>query len=58
MSVVLSVIVSLPALLGAFYILYWQTYVLRVEFIMSAIQLGFIAVELVFSVIAIIMFAR
>ncbi|KAI0236878.1 hypothetical protein LSAT2_012597 [Lamellibrachia satsuma] len=58
LSVVLCVVISIPAFLGAFYNLYWQTYVLRVEFIMSAIQLCFICLELIFSIISIIMFAR
>ncbi|KAK2184569.1 hypothetical protein NP493_260g03061 [Ridgeia piscesae] len=58
LSVVLCVVVSIPAFLGGFYLFFWQTYVLQVEFIMAAIQLSFICVELVFSIIAIVMFAR
>ncbi|ESO85753.1 hypothetical protein LOTGIDRAFT_204590 [Lottia gigantea] len=57
-GVIISVLLSIPAILGAIFILLWQTYVLRLDVILAAIQLAFIALELVFGVISIISFAR
>ncbi|XP_076466464.1 transmembrane protein 216-like isoform X2 [Babylonia areolata] len=57
-GVVISVLLSIPSLLGALFLLLWQTYVLRVEVILSGIQIAFIGLELVFGIISIITFAR
>ncbi|KAL8595347.1 hypothetical protein ACOMHN_020100 [Nucella lapillus] len=57
-GVVISVLLSIPALFGALFLLLWQTYVLRVEVILSGIQIAFIGLELIFGIISIITFAR
>ncbi|XP_077863530.1 transmembrane protein 216-like [Saccoglossus kowalevskii] len=57
-SLLLSVVLSLPMIFAHVYLLIWQTYVLRAEIILNSIQLVFLGLELVFSIIAIITFAR
>ncbi|XP_052244334.1 transmembrane protein 216-like isoform X2 [Dreissena polymorpha] len=57
-GVIVSILLSIPALLGAIFYLYWQTYVTRADIIISAIQLAFIGLELIFGIISIITFAR
>ncbi|XP_071113905.1 transmembrane protein 216-like [Haliotis cracherodii] len=57
-GVIVCVLLSIPALFGALFIILWQTYVLRVEVILAAIQLALIGLELIFSIISIITFAR
>ena len=57
-SVLISLILTLPALFGSLYLLLWQTYVLRVEVILNAIQLAFIGFETLFGIIAMVTFAR
>ncbi|KAK6171497.1 transmembrane protein 216 [Patella vulgata] len=57
-GVIISVLLSVPAILGAVFILLWQTYVLRIDVILAAIQLAFIGLELIFGIISIISFAR
>ena len=57
-SVVMSLVMTLPSLFGCIYLLVWQTYVLRVEVIINALQLGFIAFEVLLAIIACITFAR
>lgn len=51
----LPIIVSIPlgicSVLGSVYILLWQTYVLRIELILSAIQLVFQGVEIMHTFI-------
>ncbi|KAK3098595.1 hypothetical protein FSP39_021085 [Pinctada imbricata] len=57
-GVFVSLLLSIPACLGAVFLLLWQTYVLRVDVILAAIQLAFIGFELIFGLISIITFAR
>ncbi|XP_041354806.1 transmembrane protein 216-like [Gigantopelta aegis] len=57
LSVISCLLFTLPALFGTLFILLWQTYVLRIEVILAAIQLAFIGLELIFSIIACITFA-
>ena len=57
-SVVSSLIITVPSMFGCIYLLVWQTYVLRVEVILNALQLGFIAFEVLLAIIACITFAR
>lgn len=57
-GVVISVLLSVPALFGALFLLLWQTYVLRVEVILAGIQIGFIGLQFIFGIISIITFAR
>ncbi|XP_033101852.1 transmembrane protein 216-like [Anneissia japonica] len=58
MHLAVSVALSVPVIFVYIYYLIWQTYVLRVEVILNAIQLVFLAFEIIFSLIAIITFAR
>ncbi|XP_071943603.1 transmembrane protein 216-like [Antedon mediterranea] len=53
-----SVALCVPVIFVYVYYLVWQTYVLRVEVILNVIQLIFLAFEFIFSLIAIITFAR
>jgi len=53
-----SMLLSVPSIMGALYLLLWQTYVLRVDLILSAIQLVFIGFELIIGIVSIINFAR
>ena len=57
-AVVVSLLLTIPSVFGAIYILIWQTYVLRAEVILVAIQLAFLALELIFAIVSIITFAR
>ncbi|XP_025099290.1 transmembrane protein 216-like isoform X2 [Pomacea canaliculata] len=57
-GMVISILLSVPALFGAVFLLLWQTYVLRIEIILSGVQLALICVELIFGIISIITFAR
>ena len=57
-AVVLSLVITVPAVFGNIYLLIWQTYVLRVEVILNAIQLSFMGLELLFGIISCITFAR
>lgn len=58
MGVIVSILLSVPALLGAIFYLYWQTYVTRADVILASIQIAFIGLELLFGIISIITFAR
>ncbi|KAK3585673.1 hypothetical protein CHS0354_020239 [Potamilus streckersoni] len=58
LGVIVSILLSIPAILGAVFILLWQTYVLRADVILAAIQLSFLGLELIFGIISIITFAR
>jgi putative Mn2+ efflux pump MntP len=57
-GVIVSILLSIPALLGGVFYLYWQTYVTRADIILSGIQLAFIGLELIFGIVSIITFAR
>ncbi|XP_078000552.1 transmembrane protein 216-like [Glandiceps talaboti] len=57
-SLLLSVVLSIAMIFCHIYLLIWQTYVLRAEIILNSIQLTFLGLELIFSIIAIITFAR
>lgn len=55
---IVSILLSIPALLGGIFYLYWQTYVTRADVILAAIQLAFIGFELIFGIVSMITFAR
>ncbi|CAG5131564.1 unnamed protein product [Candidula unifasciata] len=57
-GVLVCVILSIPTVFGVLFYLLWQTYVLRVEIILTAIQLFFIGMEFILSIISIITFAK
>ncbi|XP_014664689.1 PREDICTED: transmembrane protein 216-like [Priapulus caudatus] len=58
MAVGLSLVLSMATLVGFLYLTLWQTYVLRLEVILTGIGLAFIGLELIFGLISIISFAR
>lgn len=58
LGVLVCVILSVASVFGVLFILLWQTYVLRVEVILAAIQLFFIGMEIIFGIISIITFAK
>ncbi|CAF0964049.1 unnamed protein product [Brachionus calyciflorus] len=57
-GIIVSIVLTLPCIGGSLYLLLWQHYVLRIELIINAIQLVFIALEVILEIIAIIVFAR
>lgn len=57
-SVVVSLLLTLPSIFGCLYLIIWQTYVLRLEVIINSVQLAFIALEVLFGIISFITFAR
>ncbi|XP_052087805.1 transmembrane protein 216-like [Mytilus californianus] len=57
-GVLVSILLSIPAVLGALYLILWQTYVLRVDVILASIQVVLIGLELIFGIISMITFAR
>ena len=57
-SVVLSIGLSIASVFGAVYMLIWQTYVLRIEAVLAAIQIAFIGLEFIFGIISVVTFAR
>ena len=57
-GVVISVLLSIPSLFGALFLLLWQSYVLQAEVVLSGIQIAFIGLELIFGIVSIITFAR
>jgi transmembrane protein 216 len=58
LAVAICLVFSLVGALGAIYYLLWQTYVLRCEVILVAIQLVFIGFEVIFSIVSMVTFAR
>ncbi|KAK0052573.1 transmembrane protein 216 [Biomphalaria pfeifferi] len=58
MGVLVCVFLSISTIFGVLFFLLWQTYVLRVEIILTAIQLFFIGMEIIFGIISIITFAK
>jgi len=57
-GVIVSILLSVPAILGAIFYLYWQTYVTRADVILASIQLAFVGLELLFGIVSMITFAR
>ena len=56
--VAMSLIFTVTSFFGFLYLLLWQTYVLRADVILNSIQIAFICLEIIFSIICIIVFAR
>ena len=54
----MCIVITIAAIFGILYWLLWQTYVLRAEVILCAIELTFMGLELIFAIIATITFAR
>lgn len=58
LAVAICLVFSVVSAIGAIYFLLWQTYVLRSEVILVAIELVFIGFEVIFSIISMVTFAR
>ncbi|CAM1327365.1 Uncharacterised protein g9486 [Pycnogonum litorale] len=58
MPVVLSILLSVPSFVCVLYFLLWQTYVLRIEAILSGILLVLQGLQFIFAVFSVITFAR
>lgn len=57
-SVMVSIALTVPSVLGTIYFLIWQTYVLRLEVILCGIQLALQGLELGFAVLCLSTFYR
>lgn len=57
-SSVASFLLLAPVFFGVIYFLLWQTYVFYIDVVIVAIELAFIALELVFSLVCMITFCR
>ena len=49
---------TLPWTAGVGYFMFWQAYVLRVESILGAVELGFIVAQFVLGIVAVITFNK
>jgi transmembrane protein 216 len=58
LPVLVSIGLTLPSILGAVYFLIWQTYVLRLEVVLCAIQLTLQGLELIFALLCLASFYR
>lgn len=56
--VLLSLLLTVPAALSAIYFLRWQTYVLRIDVILAAVQLGFEALQTLFAICSVVAFTK
>lgn len=50
-SIIVSILLTIPSGLGFLYILLWQSYVLRLEFIVCSIQIVLLVVEFISSIL-------
>ena len=57
-ALTVALLFAIPAFLISIYFMIWQTYILRLEFILAIIHVVFVSLELIFSVVALISFAR
>jgi transmembrane protein 216 len=55
---VTSLIFTIVSFFGVLYLLIWQTYVLRADVILTAIEIAFIGLEFILAIICVILFAR
>jgi len=58
LTVVMSLVFTITSFFGFLYLLLWQTYVLRADVILNSIEIVFIGLEVVFSIVCIIVFSR
>ncbi|XP_063722498.1 transmembrane protein 216-like [Symsagittifera roscoffensis] len=56
--VLISMLLGVACVICLLYFILWQTYVLRFEVIICGVQIAFIAVQILFSILAFISFAR
>ena len=57
-ALAVALLFAVPVFLTSLYFMIWQTYILRLEFILAIIHVVFISLEIIFSVVSIITFAR
>lgn len=57
-STVASFLLLAPVFFGVIYFLLWQTYVFYIDVVIVAIELAFIAFELIFGLVCMITFSR
>ncbi|XP_023347316.1 transmembrane protein 216 [Eurytemora carolleeae] len=57
-SMIISTVLIIPSVLAVLYFLLWQTYVLRLEVIMCAVQLSIQGFQLILGFICILTFSR
>jgi transmembrane protein 216 len=57
-AVLVSIGLTIPSILGIMYFLTWQTYVLRLEVVLCAIQLTLQGLELAFALLCLVSFYR
>jgi len=57
-SVGVSLALVIPSVLGVLYLLLWQSYVLRLEVVVSSIQLAVVAGQGIFGVVSLLAFSR
>ncbi|GLV44045.1 uncharacterized protein CBL_12659 [Carabus blaptoides fortunei] len=56
--VIFSILLTIPSAIGVLYCLLWQTYVLRLEWILCTIELGLQAAELIFAIVSLLPFYK
>ncbi|EEC18715.1 transmembrane protein, putative [Ixodes scapularis] len=56
--VLLSLLLTVPAALSSVYFLLWQTYVLRLDVVLAAVQLGFQALQSLFALSSVLAFGK
>lgn len=54
----LSLLLTVPAALSSVYFLLWQTYVLRLDVVLAAVQLGFQALQSLFALSSVLAFGK
>ncbi|XP_005109190.1 transmembrane protein 216 isoform X2 [Aplysia californica] len=57
-GVIVFLVLSVPTIFGVLFFWLWQTYVLRAEVILTAIQIAFIGLEIIIGIISMITFAK
>ncbi|EEB10956.1 conserved hypothetical protein [Pediculus humanus corporis] len=58
LGVLISILLTIPSVLGILYFLLWQTYVLRIESILCGIQLSLQGIEFCFAIICLLRFCK
>lgn len=57
-AVAVSLALALPWTAGVAYFMFWQAYVLRVESILGAVELGFVVAQFVLGIVAVVTFNK
>ena len=56
--IVASLIFTIVSFFGVLYLLIWQTYVLRADIILASIEMAFIGLEIIMSLLCAVLFSR